>query len=83
MVVISQIILGDVWSDYAAKFAKEHRPFVRTNEPQQQWIDAVNLTFAEQMKQDRKHLFKSIPLKFYNSRLYKQLNQKIKTDGKN
>lgn len=77
MVAISQIILSDVWMDYSMKFAKEQRHFVSNNEEQQNWIDAVNLTYGKQIMETRKELFSSIPSRFFITRLYEELSKKI------
>ena len=77
MVDISSIILSDVWADYSVKFAKEYRPFVRANEQQQEWVNAVNSTFGEQIKAERINLFKTIPSRFEKTRIYNELKTKI------
>jgi hypothetical protein len=77
MVAIIQTILSDVWADYSVKFAKEFQPFVRNNEDQDSWISAVNSTFGDQIKNDRKILFDSIPVRFHITRLYKELSNRL------
>lgn len=77
MIAISSTILSDVWADYSVKFAKEYRPFVRANEQQQDWVNAVNSTFGEQMKTDRVSLFNSIPVRFRKTRIYQELKDRI------
>lgn len=77
MVAIAQTILSDVWADYSVQFAKEFRPFIRNNETQDSWINAVNSTFGKQIENDRKVLFESIPVRFRITRLYKELSDKL------
>jgi len=77
MVDISSIILSDVWVHYSVKFAKEYRPFVRDNEQQQDWVNAVNSTLGEQIKAERVNLFKTIPPRFDKTRIYNELKNKI------
>jgi hypothetical protein len=80
MVSISQVILSDVWSDYAVKFKNEYRPFIRANETQQNWTDAVNAAYPEQIKAARVALFNSIPERFFKTRLYIELSKKLNNE---
>jgi hypothetical protein len=77
MVSIRHIILSDIWSDFAVKFANEYRPFNRVNEVQQNWIDDVNATYVNEIIEKRKELFSLIPSRFFNTIMYKKLNQEI------
>jgi hypothetical protein len=77
MVSITHIILSDVWSDFSVKFTNEYRSFNRANEIQQNWIDSVNAVYANEIIKKRKELFSLIPSRFFNSMMYKKLNQEI------
>ena len=78
MVGISQIILADVWAEYAALYAKQNRPFIRANETQQEWIDAVNAKFADKIKEEKNRLFSLIPERFIKTFMYQDLKNKLK-----
>jgi hypothetical protein len=77
MVSISHIILSDVWSDFAVKFANEYRPFNSANEIQEKWVNDVNTTYLLEINNKRKELFSFIPTRFSTTMIYKKLDQKI------
>ncbi len=77
MVSISHIILSDIWTEFAVKFANEYRPFNRANEMQQKWVDDVNETYLHEINNKRKELFSFIPTRFFSTMMYKKLEKKI------
>jgi hypothetical protein len=77
MVEISKIILSDIWADYSVLFANNYRPFVRSNETQDNWIKSVNDTYFNNIKSDRINLFNSIPERFKLTKMYKELSKKL------
>lgn len=77
MVAISQTILTSVWAEFSVKFASIHRPFVRAKESQESWVAAVNMTYGNDIKTERKKLFSLVPERFFITRLYKELYEEI------
>jgi hypothetical protein len=78
MVEVTQIVLTDVWAQFALKFKEEVRPFIRAKETQENWIKSVNETFGVEMYAERKRLFKLIPSQLEITNMYKELDNRLK-----
>lgn len=74
MVEITEIIMPDVFFQFANKFGK----FNRENNFQQSYIDEVNSKYADEMKAERRRLFALIPDRFHKTNMYKKLEKRLK-----
>ena len=77
MVEVESVILTEISNKYMNLFAENDRKFIRANESQQNWVDAVVKKYSEDMTSERLHLFSIINERFHKTAFYLRLKKRL------